>query len=320
MESVLDMKGRTLSGRDDRILVPAISRSGSSWLIGALGATPGTERWYEPDNIDADPSGQGEVGKSGFGPYPMIRPGEDGGVYRSLWDVVYKGALPYDFSTRLIPIARPLLKLPPSVLHPLVRLGSRALTSMQIGKRRIAAKSVYACFCLEWLVSQYDPKVVMIQRHPLSIAASWRELGIPFFDLATRPELLELYGDRYEGDPPSEEDSLMSRIAWHIGLLNMALGDALDRNSGWMLVNHEDLCIDPEAKFKALCEILGLQWSENVAAYLKASNRPGTGLTPVRVTSEQVKRWKGRLTDEDMNEVLTVLSRFPRNGWIREPN
>ncbi|NNN16720.1 MAG: hypothetical protein HKL82_12825 [Acidimicrobiaceae bacterium] len=316
-----DMQEQIVTGRDDRILVAGISRSGSSWLIEALGVTPGTKRWYEPDNIDADPTGTKPVGRSGFGPYPIIHPGDDGGVFKSLWDVAFGSTVHLDrFGGLLIPILRPMLKLPQPILHRLVRVGSKVLTTLPGKTDRIAVKSVYTCFCLDWLVEEYDPKVIIIQRNPLNVISSWRELKIPAFDLMTRPELIRLYADRYEGPPPTLEDSPLTRMAWQVGLTTTAMGDSLDRHPGWVVANHEDLCVEPAKKFKALFEKVGVPWSEDVEAYLEKSNRPGEGLKPVRVTSEQVDRWKSRLTASEVEEINSVLARFPRKGWIREPS
>ena len=307
-------------GRADRILVAGIARSGSSWLIEALKATPGTKCWYEPDNIDADPFGKKPIGSTGFGPYPMISPGSDGGVHKSLWDVVYNGRVPVTpRGNMLMPVVKPLMKLPKPILHPLFRLGTKLFTILPGGSDRVAVKSVFTAFCIEWMVEQYDPKVVMLQRNPISIVASWRDLKIPLFDLATRPQLIKEYGDRYVGDPPSESDSELTKIAWQVGLVTMAMGDSYDRHPEWLLVDHEDLCVEPARKFRNLCERLDIPWSDAVAQYLESSNRPGTGFEPVRVTSEQVDKWLKKLSSAEIDEITQVLARFPRKGWVREP-
>ena len=82
--------------------------------------------------------------------------------------------------------------------------------------------------------------------------------------------------------------------------------------TGWV-------CVEPAKKFRALFEKMGVPWSEDVETYLEEANRPGEGLKPVRVTSEQVDRWKSRLTAGEVEEINSVLARFPRKGWIREP-
>ena len=320
MESILDVKPGPRYGRDDRILIVSISRTGSTWLSNALANTPGTESWPEPDNIDASADTNAKYGSSGFGPYPILNAGDDGGVYRALWDVVFKSGVSSKFLEAMIPILKPFLKLPKPILRPLVRAGGKVLTLLPSRSKRNLVKTVYASFAVEWLVDTYDPRVILTQRHPLSIIASWRDLNIPQFDLTTRPEFLSAYGDRYEGDPPSDQDSNLTRIAWIVGFLTTVMGDALDKHPEWLLVNHEDMCIDPVTKFRALCDVVGIPWSENVTDYLMKSNRPGEGLAPQRITSEQVNKWRAVLSQEEVKEAVEVLKRFPRMGWIRKPD
>ncbi len=308
-----------IPGRADRILLTGVARSGTSWLIRAMGATPGTHSYYEPDNVDADPTGVRPIGRSGFGPYPTIGPGEDGGPYRPLWNAAFAGRLPRRRGIKLT-AARAALRLPPAVRGPLISGSSRLLTTLPGGPERTVVKTIYAAFSLDWLVEQYDPKVVVLQRHPLNVVSSWRELQIPGFDLVSRPSLLARYRDRFEGDPPAAGDSELTKTAWQVGLLTTAIGDALDRHSGWLLVDHEALCVDPAARIRATCERAGMPWSDDVERFLNESNRPGQGLKPVRVTAEQPDRWKGRLTDDEVEEISTVLARFQRGGWVREPS
>lgn len=299
-----------------------VARSGTSWLIRALARTPGTMHYYEPDNVDADPTGARPVGKSGFGPYPIIEAGERGGSFGPLWDAAFAGRLPkvqeIDSGLKL-QLARAALRLPAAVREPLIKLGSRVLVALPGGPERTAIKTIYGIFSLDWLVNRYDPRVVVLQRNPLNVVSSWREQQIPEFDLATRPALLERYRDLY-GEPIGADASPLARTAWVVGLLTSVIGEALDRHPGWLLVNHEELCEDPVNRIRAVCDKVGMPWSSEVERYLDESNRPGTGLKPVRVTKEQPHRWKGRLTEAEVDEINAVLARFPRRGWIGRPS
>lgn len=305
-------------GRADRVLLTGVARSGTSWLIRAMAATPGTRHYYEPDNVDADPTGARPSSHSGFGPYPTISPGDRGGPYRPLWNTVFAGRLPPRRGVKLT-AARAALKLPRPIREPLIRTSSRVLTALPGGPERTAVKTIYAAFCLDWLVEEYNPRVVVLQRHPLNVVSSWRELQIPGFDLTSRPSLLARYRDRFDGDPLPADASELARIAWQVGLLSTAIGDSLDRHPGWLLVNHEELCADPISRIRGVCDGIGMPWSSDVERFLNESNRPGEGLKPIRVTSEQPNRWRGRLSDAEVEEIVGVLDRFPRHGWVREP-
>ena len=310
-----------LAGRGDRILLAGVARSGTSWLSRAMAATPGTVHYYEPDNVDADPTGQRPIGRSGFGPYPIIDPSDDGGQFRGLWDAAFAGRLPrVQQTTKGVKLnaVRAVMRLPEAVREPFISVGAKVLTSLPGKPQRVVIKSIYSTFSLEWLVNRYDPRVVVIQRHPLNVVSSWRELKIPGFDLTTRPALLERYRDRFSGPLVVSDASKLTRIAWQVGLLTTALGDALDRHSEWLLVDHEQLCEDPKLGIREVVERTGLPWSEDVSRFLDESNRPGDGLKPQRITKDQPTRWKNRLSDCEVDEIRSVLDRFPRRGWIRE--
>jgi hypothetical protein len=327
MSTAALVEPEVISGRSDRILLVGVARSGTSWLIRAMAATPGTLHYYEPDNVDSDPTGLRPVGRSGFGPYPVITPGEEGGLFTPLWDAAFAGRLPQFSAPGLslrtdikLKSARALLKLPEGIRRPLVAMGSRALTALP-GKRpeRVAIKTIYASLSLDWLVDRYDPRVVVLQRNPLNVVSSWRELQIPGFDLISRPAILERYRDRFEGDPLDPQASELTKIAWQVGLLTTAIGDCLARHPEWLLVNHEDLCVDPVVRIREVCENVGMTWSPEVERFLDDANRPGAGLKPQRVTKDQPDRWKERLSEAEVEEISSVLDRFPRKGWIREP-
>jgi hypothetical protein len=287
-----------------------------------MAATPGTLHYYEPDNVDSDPTGTRPIGRSGFGPYPIIEPGDNGGQFRALWDAAFAGRLPkvqgIDRGAKLQAV-RAVMKLPRAVREPLIDIGSRLLVALPGGPERTAIKTIYGAFSLDWLVNRFDPKVVILQRNPLNVVSSWRELQIPDFDLTYRPALLARYRDRFEGDPLDATASDLTKKAWQVGLLTTAIGDALERHPTWLLVNHEDLCIDPVVRIREVCERVGMPWSAEVERFLDDSNKPGQGLKPQRVTKEQPNRWRGRLSDDEVEEINSVLARFPRRGWIREP-
>jgi hypothetical protein len=69
-----------------------------------------------------------------------------------------------------------------------------------------------------------------------------------------------------------------------------------------------------------VCEQVAIPWSPQVVEFLDESNRPGEGLKPQRVTKEQPNRWRERLSDDEVEEITSVLERFPRHGWVHELN
>ena len=84
--------------RGDRVLLVGVARSGTSWVGRAFGRAPHVRFYYEPDNIDADPTGERPAGGRGFGPYPMMAPGQDDTPFSPVWDWVFSGRSPFSNS------------------------------------------------------------------------------------------------------------------------------------------------------------------------------------------------------------------------------
>src|SRR5579863_5947267 len=82
-----------LAGRPDRLLLLGVARSGTRWLATALGHAADTRVVKEPDNVDADPTGNG-ASRFGFGPYPMIERDDAAPQFRALWDLSFSDRVP----------------------------------------------------------------------------------------------------------------------------------------------------------------------------------------------------------------------------------
>jgi hypothetical protein len=166
-------------------------------------------------------------------------------------------------------------------------------------------------------VSRWQPKVVVVLRHPLNIVASHVALGWGASGLDSHHRLRKRDGGgvRWAGlrwIPDLEPGATpLQRLAWQIGLFVGALEAAAQRHPDWIVVSHDDLCTDPPAGFKALCAGLGLPWTDEAAAFLAASDRPGRGLEVRRVAAEQPGKWAWHLAPDQVDEALAVLSGFP---------
>jgi hypothetical protein len=299
------------------VLVIGVARSGTSWVGRALGYARDARYIFEPDNVDADITGATVPGARGFGPYPVIDVAERHPDFEVLWDMAFGGVLPPRRGLRLA-AARALLDLPRPVRDRLLRASAGALTRVPQRRRRRVVKSIYAPFALEWLWARYRPDVLVVQRHPLNVASSWREQAIPLFDLTSRPAITAYVGQRGLPLPPQSGNEL-ARVAWCVGLLATVLADALDGHEDWVLATHDDICSDPVGAVRTLADRLRLEWSDDIARFLAASDRPDTGLAPVRVARDQPLRWRDRLTAREADEVTAVLNSFPGRGWVRDP-
>ncbi len=301
--------GHAAIGRADRILLLGVARSGTRWLATALGNAEGTRLVKEPDNVSA----------RNFGPYPVIDAGAAAPQYRALWDLAFSARLPNgEIPGWRLRASRAALRLPEAVRDPLIRRSAQFISSWPGRSPHVVVKSIYAHFAVDWLVENYQPRVITIQRNPLNVVSSWSELGLSGFDLLTRPVIRERYLDRLGVTLPRNPTRLQLIATW-VGLLSTVAAENQQRHPDWLLVTHEDLCVEPETSIRAVCEQLGLTWSEQVARFLANSNRPGEGFSNIRVTREQTNRWRKRMTDAQVDEVEAALEAFPSRGWVRPP-
>ena len=142
----------------------------------------------------------------------------------------------------------------------------------------VVVKSIYAQFAVEWLLRNYRPKVIVIQRHPLNVISSWLELGVHGFDLLSRPIMRERFLERLGIPPPARGASQTQLTATWVGLLSTALAEHVERHPEWLLVTHEELCEEPEASIYGVCTRLGLTWTDDVARFLAELEPPRRGI------------------------------------------
>jgi hypothetical protein len=174
----------------------------------------------------------------------------------------------------------------------------------------VVAKSVHACLCAEWIAARFQPKVVVVDRHPLNALASWDELNQGVDPVEYR-HLCEVAQRRWSLSLPPEDAPRIARQAAFLGVLRGSLNEAANANPDWLRVRHEQLLPDPEQRFRELCGRLGLTFSDAAATYLRDSNRPGDGYATRRVASSLAERWRGALNEEQVAVALDVLRAFP---------
>ncbi|HYH51438.1 MAG TPA: sulfotransferase [Acidimicrobiia bacterium] len=321
------VRSAEVQSRPAPILILGPPRSGTTWVEQILGAAAHANVIHEPDNETCDPFAL--RAKRALGRFPILGPGDLApSEYVELWERALMGRNRRASARWLV--ARAVLGTADADLGavfdrraPQFPARMRVVSALAVPptappqKKRVLVKSVHASLAAEWIAARWNPQVVVVLRHPLNIIAShvalrWRDSG-----LATHP-LLPGALSRIPGVPPLAADaSPLSRLTWQIGLFIAALEAAILRNPHWLVVRHDELCADPPQRFPALCEALGLPWTERAAALLAASNRPGNGLATRRVAAEQAQRWRRQLDGQQLDEVVAVLSQFCLGSFDR---
>lgn len=332
----------------DRVILVGTARSGTTWLGRMMSLAEGVSYVAEPDNLGDPFTGPGHPG---YPPFPVLVPDARPPQWEALWDMTFAGRLP--MAGIGVSAGRLLMGIPRGVRDPLLRTTAAVIARLPRNRKTVLVKSIFAHFSIDWIAHRYRPSIVVSQRGPLNVVSSWLMMGMPLFDLETRPEIQRLV-HRLELPVPPTRESLAARTAWCIGMLNATLGEALDRNPEWVLVTHETICSDPPGQIRALFDSVGLPWSEGVQRAIAESNRDEAdhAVSPVAIDAlregpvekkeaaavqDQLRRWRGRLEDThrranqepdrwrsrlsppELDEVRAVLAAFPRGGWVREP-
>lgn len=318
-------------GREDAspraILVAGAPRTGTTWVAQVLGRAEGAVLVSEPDN--EWPDAFALKAKIGLGRFPVLRQGDPApSAYLELW----RRALAGFEGTRARPVLRRAMGMEriqrdlwralcdhrsPRVAPWLRALAGSARPPSRRADGLPVVKSVHAPLAVAWIAARLGPRMVVVERHPLNVVASWLELGWGDCALSSNPGVRRRLEDPLGLPELPPDHSPLAGVAWEIGLFTSALRAAAQAHPEWSTVSHEALCRDPAAGFAGLYRQLGLGWTEDVERFLEESNRAGSGYSTVRVAAEQPERWRRRLTSEQIREAWSVLSGF-RADWVED--
>lgn len=305
----------------------------------ALGLTESSRYVHEPDNVRKSPFALRAM--RSLGRCPVLAPADEAPLYERLWDQAFTpiedqwGFLSRTTRAFRVRTAKRLLEGAPrttirSILYPSrgkISARLRVATALSVPRMvvgptsNLIVKSVAAMMTLEWIVERWQPKVLIVLRHPLNILASWIDLGLEARvgeesdPLATHPRVQERYLERWGTPLLGGQAKELARAAWRVGLLATVLEETAEQHPDWHIVTHESLCSDPVRRIEGLCADLGLEWTEAVEQYLVDSNRPGTGYQTNRVAAELPERWRARLSTDQIRDIRNVLAVFPMRTW-----
>jgi len=176
--------------------------------------------------------------------------------------------------------------------------------------RPVVVKSVMSALCLEWITDRFQPRVLVVERNPLNVLASWSELGY----VRNRRETAALIvhaRHRWGVEPPAADAPHLALQAFVFAVLTSALREAADRHPEWVRATHEDLCVDTQVRFAALASELDLVWGDRATRFVTESDADGTPYRTQRRTEEQPDRWRERLDADQVATIRAVLGRFP---------
>jgi hypothetical protein len=302
-------------------------------VANVLAKASATKTVYEPDGPISDLLGAMVANR--LGPFPVLQPGERNGWYRLVWDLAFAGGWPWARVEVARSAGRGLVKIPPSVRDGIIAVLAAGTAQLQPRREHVVVKSVNSAFSLEWVAQKYQPRVAVLRRNPLNIVSSWLVLDMgDRWPVGNDPWVRREYLDSLGLSPPQPSSSKVSRIAWDVGLLTLALKRTTERHPDWLQVSYDELSADPEPGCQALFQQLGLGWTDGAAEFLREADDPNfvvvgghprthpNALTATEATSrrsQQGSQYKRRLSDEQIVEVTTILERFDLGAWGPPP-
>jgi hypothetical protein len=307
----------------NRLLIVGVPRSGTTWLARVLGACEETAVLTEPDNALKFPFAVRKRSAAG-GYYPALAPGDAHKTMERLWAAAL--GEPWRRETRPEKLRRHAAQalfrkvteqqiraafMMSPHLAPRLRLAALlAVPARPQPARNLVVKTVQAARLMEWLGARTSAQVILSRRDLRNVISSWLELGwveegsrnaLEVSDLSSLLQVAQSLG------VPAPPPDPLERTSWLIGILQRSLDEAASRNPDWVVVSHEELCVDPAAKFPALAAQIGLEWSSRAEQVLAANDRPGAGDTMQRVAAGSQDIWRRRLTPAQATAVTRVL-------------
>ncbi|MGH2820726.1 MAG: sulfotransferase [Actinomycetota bacterium] len=301
------------------LLVTGVPRSGTTWVANVLRRAEGALYIHEPDTENVEPYAL--EAKRTLGRYPALLPGDEAPAYESLWLRALQGnkrertfgqraakrllreASESEVRHAYLPGGRPSLRLraarrlavPPSDRH---------------AASLVIVKSVFSALALEWIEDRFTPRVLVVRRNLLNVLASWIDLAYEPVGIGRDPRVREAFVEPLGMPPPPSDRSALAETSWEVALLDRVLAAQAERHPEWLVVSHDDLCIDPRAAFQDLYGRLGLAWSPQADRFIEDSNAEGRGYSLKRVTRDQPESWRSRLNDKQVEEIRSVLAGF----------
>jgi hypothetical protein len=149
-------------------------------------------------------------------------------------------------------------------------------------------KDPFAVFSSEWLVSKFDMDIIIMIRHPAAFAGSLKQKDWQYY-------MVSIYKNKYPK---------------------------------WLFVRHEDISKDPINSFRNLFHKLNLTFTDHAEEIIEKYTSSSQEVSfsdikhrpPVRHLDsfENIKSWKNRLTEEEVERVKSQVRDVAREFYSDE--
>jgi hypothetical protein len=286
------------------ILVTGTHRSGTTWVGKMLAADACTAYISEPLNV-------------------LHRPG----VFRARVKYWYQYVCE-DNEDAFLPAFHELLEFDYHLLDEIRSLRSRR-DVLRMGRdffifynglmrgQRALLKDPFAVFSTPWFAKRLNCHVVITVRHPAAFVNSLKRLNWPFDfqDLLNQPLLMRDHLEPFRAEMESaRSEDVIGQAALLWKLIYRSVHTIRDLHPEFLIVRHEDLSLDPISGYRALYEVLGLEFTPRVEKIILNSSssenpaeRSRKKVHAIKLDSRaNVDNWKKQLTAGEIERVRTV--------------
>lgn len=184
-----------------------------------------------------------------------------------------------------------------------------------MGDYRLVIKEVATIMCMEWVYRTYSPDVLILYRHPCSVALSEKERDI---DAELSRKILlskdELFRDHLEPYRALIERAKRPYEVYGAvyGARNRVLANFAEKYKIKNVLLYEDLATDPIAKFSEVFGWFGLEYTEDIKTYVQensSSSKQGF-YTTTKISAAHRERWKQKMTAAEASQVAEFVLPF----------
>ena len=194
------------------------------------------------------------------------------------------------------------------------------LRLLPLEPRRVLLKDPSAALLSEYLARRHGIRTLVLFRHPAAVVASFLRLGWPTGRLVGRLLASETLMDDWLGPHSSAMEAVAGRRDALSGAVlygcvaSVLLGFEQRNPQSMSRLVFENLCADPVASFRSLCDTLDLRYDgkiREVHARLSAGGeRDERPHGVIRASSAVAWRWRSQVTEPDLTTIRDTWERF----------
>lgn len=188
------------------------------------------------------------------------------------------------------------------------------------GSAKHIIKDPTAAFMLEWILENYNSKILIVNRHPAGFISSILKLNwdFDFNNILSQQALIDNYLLDYVDIIRQYNyvgmDVSKASVLWCV--IYKVLERMTQNNDKVVWVKYEDICTRPLEKFKQIANLLNLEWTDQIQQKIEKSTESNVTFSNnitknhIRDTLKMTDIWKERLSSADLDKIDQVVSMF----------